>query len=180
MQAIHIPELETHLEQSRASPQYNQRLVVRGHWENSSASKGILRALGTGFPEIHRICGGQLQSFATDSTGMAGFSRSCWRLPAANDAVQPAVLCALLGVYIVGGISAPRLRELQLKLRVLCPVQADLSVRPFVIDVANLTAMPPSMARWVALRLYSCGSLLFERVNGHSGVSPHGWTSAVC
>ena len=172
MNPIQIPELEEFLAASRTGRRAPDRLFVSGRWHNAKAAAGIFGTLGQRYPEIQRITGGQLQTIVPTNPGEQ-FATSCWRSPV--EVTERRVLCAVVGVYFHGQISPPRLRELQLKLRVICPTQPNVSVRPFLVSIPELTAMTPSIPRWVAMRLYSTGTMFYEKTNGQSS---HRWTTA--
>ncbi len=177
MNRIHIPELEEFLKANRASPRAPDRLIVSGNWRDPVAARGILQSLGQRYPEIQRISGGQLQSIATRDSENPGerITASCWRSPRYWESNERTVLCAMVGVFFRSRISPPRLRELQLKLKVICPAQPHLTVRSFEIGIPDLMAMEPSIPRWVASRLYSTGTTFYEKING---MSSHWGTSA--
>ncbi|MCR9141979.1 MAG: hypothetical protein NXI24_06985 [bacterium] len=165
---IQIPELEEFLAQARAQPDAPDRLIVSGNWRDPEAAAGIFKSLGRRYPEIQRISGGQLQTLACKDPGES-FSGSCWRLPPAqNEITERRVLCAVIGIYFHGRISPPRLRELQLKLKVICPAQPQLVVRVFQVGISELMAAEASVPRWVATRLYSTGCSFYEKINGMS------------
>ncbi|MEQ9367374.1 MAG: hypothetical protein RIF32_24290 [Leptospirales bacterium] len=175
MHLIHIPELDDFLEAASANPRGPDRLIVSGNWRDPVAAIGILNSLGRRYPEIQRISGGQLQTIARKDPGER-FAGSCWRSPPAQvELNERRVLCAVIGVYFHGRIAPPRLRELQLKLKLICPTQPQLIVRPFQISIPDLMATEPTISRWVATRLYSTGTTFYEKINGQSS---HWGTSA--
>lgn len=173
MNPIHIPELEDFLAEARANQRAPDRLIVSGNWRDPVAAMGILKSLGQRYPEIQRISGGQLQTIARGVDPGESFAGSCWRSPV--ELTERRVLCAVIGIYFQGRIAPPRLRELQLKLRVICPAQAQLTVRAFQVSIPDLMAMTPAIQRWAAMRLYSTGTTFYEKINGQSS---HRWTSA--
>lgn len=164
---IQIPELDEFLAEQRTNGRA-ERLLVRSLWDNVSATAGAMRTIGRRMPEIQRIVGGRLQALGPDeniSAGGESFAQSCWRRRVPAQSRRD--LCGVLGIYFEDGVSPLRLRELQLKMKLLRPDQSGLPVRVFMIERGTLTALDPSIPRWVGLRLYSTGTLLYERRNGH-------------
>lgn len=164
---IQIPELDAFVAEKRRNDRA-ERLLVRSLWDNVSATAGAMRTVGRYMPEIQRIVGGRLQALGPDENLTAGgesFAQSCWRRRVPAQSRRD--LCGVLGIFFEDGVSPLRLRELQLKMKLLRPDQSGLPVRVFMIEQSILAALDPSIARWVAMRLYSTGTLLYERRNGH-------------
>jgi hypothetical protein len=157
MQDLRIPELDDFLTRGAGG-----RWALSPEWHNSGAASGIMRALGRVYPEIDRIAGAVVELRYGAPVGKRSFAQSCWRT---SDGMRGGrrVAFALLGVFFGASMSPARLRELQLKARVLCPIQPDLPVYCFCRESPRATDVSASIPVAIQAALFERGMVFYRR-----------------